>query len=181
MPTERKRAKRRIVQQAPLLVALVLLWMLLWGNLSLLNLVTGVLLALLVTRIFYLPPVELSGRFNPFWFLAFLLRFLGELVFASFQVAFQALGPRGAKHNAVIAVQLRTRSDFLLTLTAISLSVIPGSLVVEVERERSVLYLHVFNTRSTADLDSARDKALDVEMRLVRALGSTDDVRRMKA
>jgi multicomponent Na+:H+ antiporter subunit E len=181
MTVETMSLRRRMVQQAPLLVALVLLWMLLWGNLSLLNLVTGVILAIVVTRVFYLPPVELSGRFNPFWFLVFLVRFLGELVVASFQVAFQALSPHGARNNSVIAVQLRTRSDFLLTITAIALSVIPGSLVVEVERDKSVLYLHVFNTRSTDDLTDAREKALDVERRLVRALGSTDDVRRIDA
>jgi len=180
MVTERKRVRRRIWQQMPLLVALVLLWMLLWGSLSLLNLVTGCILAVVVTRVFYLPPVELSGRFNVYWFLVFLFRFVGELVIASFQVAFQALSPRGIRNNSVIAVHLRTRSDFLLTITSIALSLIPGSLVVEVDRERSILYLHVLNTTTTADIENARDRVLDVEMRLARALGSRDDVERMK-
>jgi multicomponent Na+:H+ antiporter subunit E len=171
---EKKRVRRRFWQQFPLVVALVVLWALLWGSFSLLN-----LLALLVMRVFYLPPVELSGRFNPFWFLVFLAQFFAELVYASFQVGFQALSPRGVTSNAVIAVQLITRSDFLLTLTAISLSLVPGSIVVEVDREKSILFLHSLNTRDQADIDRAHSRVLEVEGRLVRALGSTDDVRRM--
>jgi len=179
--TERRRIRHRFWQQLPLLVALVLLWMLLWGSFSLLNLVIGIAIALIVTRVFYLPPVELSGRFNPFWFAWFLIQFVGELVVASFQVAFQAFSPRRIEHNAVIAVQLRTRSDFLLTLTAISLSLIPGSLVVEVDRNRSVLFLHVLRAKDDADLQATRDRVLQVEFRLTRALGSKDDVQRMSA
>ncbi|HEV7956808.1 MAG: Na+/H+ antiporter subunit [Microbacteriaceae bacterium] len=173
-------ARANFVQQLPLLIALVVLWMLLWGAVSWLNLITGFLLALLVTRVFYLPPVELSGRFNPIWFAAFLVRFVGELVFASFQVAFQAFDPRGVRSNAVIAVQLHTRSDFIMTLTAIALSLIPGSLVVEADRERSILYLHALNVGDSAGVDQVRSKVLAVENRLVRALGSSDDVRRTR-
>jgi multicomponent Na+:H+ antiporter subunit E len=176
---EKTRVRRRIWQQLPLIVALVVLWALLWGSFSLLNIVTGVLLAMLVMRVFYLPPVELSGRFNPFWFLVFLGQFLGELVYASFQVGFQALSPRGVTSNSVIAVQLITRSDFLLTLTAIALSLVPGSIVVEVDREKSILFLHSLNTRTQEDIDRAHNRVLEVEGRLVRALGSKDDVRRM--
>ena len=60
----KRRLRVRLWQQLPLLVVLVVLWMLLWGNISLLNLVTGAILAVLVTRVFFLPPVDLSGRFN---------------------------------------------------------------------------------------------------------------------
>jgi multisubunit Na+/H+ antiporter MnhE subunit len=91
----------------------------------------------------YLPPVELSGRFNLFWFVVFLMRFLGSLVVASFQVAFLAFTPRTGRNNSVIAVDLRTRSDFIMTLTAVALSLMPGSFVLDVEREQSILYLHV--------------------------------------
>ena len=138
----------RIWQQLPLIIGLVVLWMLLWGSVTWLTLATGIVIAVVITRLFYLPPVELSGRFNPFWFLVFLGQFLGELVYASFQVGFQALSPRGVTSNSVIAVQLITRSDFLLTLTAIALSLVPGSIVVEVDREKSILFLHSLNTRT---------------------------------
>ncbi|MFP7833981.1 Na+/H+ antiporter subunit E [Marisediminicola sp. LYQ134] len=175
------RVERRasLREQLPLLVVLVALWMLLWGSVSWLNLVTGIVLALVVTRVFYLPPVELSGRFNVLWFVWYLARFLVELVGASFQIALKAFDLKGVRGNAVIGVNLRTRSDFILTLTAINLSLIPGSLVVETDRERSVLYLHVFNTKSAADADAMHGRALEIEERLVRIFGSKVDVERI--
>jgi multicomponent Na+:H+ antiporter subunit E len=177
--SSRKQVSQKLLQQTPLLVGLVILWMLLWGSLSLLNLVTGIILALLVTRVFYLPPVELSGRFNVLWAAVFLVRFLGQLTYASFQVAFQALRPRGISHSSIIAVQLATRSDFVLTLTAIALSLVPGSLVAEVDRDRSILYLHAINTESPDDVEGARTQALKVEYLIVKVLGSRDDLQRI--
>lgn len=177
--SERKQVRNKLLQQTPLLVALVILWMLLWGSLSLLNLVTGIILALVVTRVFYLPPVELSGRFNVAWAALFLVRFLGQLSYASFQVAFQALRPSGISHSSIIAVQLATRSDFVLTLTAIALSLVPGSLVAEVDRDRSILYLHAINTETMEDVEGAKAKALKVEYLIVKILGSRDDLQRI--
>jgi len=179
--TQNKRIRQRLWQQTPLLVGLVLLWMLLWGSLSLLNLVTGILIALLVTRVFFLPPVELSGRINVIWLAIFLGRFFTDLVFASFQVAYQAMRPSTIAQSSLIAVQLVTRSDFLLTLTSIALSLVPGSLVVEVDRERSILYLHALNTRTMDDVDAVRTQALRVEYLIVRVLGSVDDLKAVKS
>jgi len=167
-----------IVQQLPLLVMLVVLWMLLWGTISWISVLSGILVAVLVTRFFFLPPVELSGRFNPLWLIVFLAHFLWDVIRGSFEVAWLSFRPQGVRSSAVIAVDLVTVSDFITTLTAITLSLVPGSLVVEVDRERSILYLHVIGAESEAEVEKVRQKALSVERALVRAVGSTDDVRR---
>jgi multicomponent Na+:H+ antiporter subunit E len=178
----------RVRKQWPLVVALIVLWMLLWGSVSWLNLATGLVLAIAVTRSLYLPPVELSGRFNPFWFALFLVRFLGALFVASFQVAFLAFSPGGGRNNSVIAVDLRTRSDFIMTMTAVALSLIPGSVVLEVEREQSLLYLHVLgsvkkNSGTPRDEqivtanEAVRTRVLGLERQIVRAFGSRTDLK----
>ena len=177
----RARVRWRVAQQLPLLVALVVLWMLLWGAINPLNLITGIVLALVVTRFLYLPPVELSGRFNLWWFLVFLARFFVELVAGSFQVAAQAFAPRGGHTNSVIAAQLHTRSDFILTLTAIAVSIIPGSVVIEVDRDNSILYLHVLGTEGRENVESSRARVFETERRIVRALGSREDIARCSA
>jgi multicomponent Na+:H+ antiporter subunit E len=177
--TELSRRRQRVWRQLPLLIVLVVLWMLLWGQVTWLALVTGIVLAVLVTRVFYLPPVDLSGRFNPIWFAVFAGVFFWQLFIASFQVAAQAFFPRPVSKNSVMGVQLSTRSDIIMTLTAISLSLIPGSLVLEVDRERSILYLHVLNTPDVEAAEKFRSGILKLEWRIVRALGSKDDLRRM--
>jgi multicomponent Na+:H+ antiporter subunit E len=176
-----KADKKRILHQLPLIVVLVILWMLLWGNPSWLNLVTGLVLAVFVTRVFYLPPVDLTGRLHPWHLAVFVGNFSFQLVTASFQVAAQAFVPRPVKRNAVIGVQLYTRSDLIMTLTAIALSLIPGSLVLEADREKSILYLHVLNTPTIDAVENARQQVLRIERRLVLALGSRDDLERLPA
>jgi len=176
-PITKKELRWRIWQQLPLLVVLVLLWMMLWGSLTPLTIVTGVIVAVGVTRAFYLPPVELSGRFNPLWFVVFLARFLLELVKASFQVAWRALSPTPIGRSSVVAVQLLTRSDFITTLTAIAVSLIPGSIVIEVDRAGGILYLHAIGAAERDQIDKVRDDVLDIEVLIVRALGSADDLR----
>ena len=163
------------VEQLPLLVALVILWMLLWGSLTPLTIVTGIIVAVAVTRAFYLPPVELSGRFNPFWFAVFLGRFLGELVVASFQVALQAFAREPVPQSAIVRVDLRTRSDFIMTGVSLASSLVPGSLVIEVDRINARLYVHALNMRSAADIEKAREHVLSLEHDLLRAWGSRDE------
>jgi multicomponent Na+:H+ antiporter subunit E len=93
-------------------------------------------------------------------------------LFASFQVAFAAMNPRWQPMNAIIAVQLHTRSDLVTTLTAEAISVVPGTLVVDIDRERGLLYLHALGTNTDADLERVRRAVLGVEGRIVLAMGT---------
>lgn len=174
--TTKRRLRRVLLHQIPLLLWLMVLWMLLWGSFSWLNLVTGAIIALLVTRVFYLPPIQLSGRFNPWWALVFAVRFLYDLFMAAVQVSWLAIDPRQIPHSSVVAVPLRSRSDLIMTLVSIAISLVPGSLVVEADRLRAVLYVHVLNTRTAADVEAARASVLAVERRIVRALGSRQEL-----
>lgn len=164
-----------LIEQLPLLLALVVLWMLLWGSLSPLTIVTGIVVALVVTRAFYLPPVELSGRFNPFWFAVFLGRFLGELTVASFQVAVQAFARTPVPRSAILRVDLRTRSDFILTGVSLTVSLVPGSLVIEVDRANARIYVHQLNVTTDEDAEKGRAHVLSLEHDLLRAWGSREE------
>lgn len=175
------RRRVTLIEQLPLLLALVVLWMMLWGSVTPLTILTGVIVALLVTRTFYLPPVELAGRFNLFWFIVFVARVLGEMVVASFQVAALAFGARARHRSALIKVDLHTRSDFILTGVALAASIVPGSVVIEVDRARSVLYVHSLSVRTPEQVDKARAHVLRLEHDLLRAWGSHDEWQAVRA
>lgn len=175
--------KQRIVafaNQAPLFLGLVLLWMLLWGSFSWLNLLTGTVLAAIISVGFYLPAVQLGLRLNPWFTLLYLTRLLFDIVQGSLQVAALALAPRYTPSNAIVAVHLRTRSDFILTLTGVSTSIVPGAIVVDVDRVRSTLYLHVLNVTQPEQVERFRNDVLAEERRIVMALGSREDVERLR-
>ncbi|GAA2444268.1 Na+/H+ antiporter subunit E [Agromyces soli] len=159
-------------RQLPLLIALVLLWVMLWDHIDVLTVVSGIVLAITVTRALYLPPVLLSGRFNPWRGLLLGLRMMFDVVFASLQVAFLAVAPWWKPSNAIIAVQLLTRSDLVTTLTAEAISVVPGTVVVDIDRERGLLYLHALGTRTHDDVERVKRQVLGTEERIVLAMGT---------
>jgi len=163
---------RSVWRQLPLLIGLVALWLCLWDPVDTLTGLPVVILAIAVTRVLYLPPVLLSGRFNPWRGLLLGLRMMFDVVVASLQVAFLAVNPRWKPMNSIIAVQLLTRSDLVTTLTAEAISVVPGTVVVDIDRERGLLYLHALGTRTEADIERTRRGVLGTEERIVLAIGT---------
>jgi multicomponent Na+:H+ antiporter subunit E len=180
-PRRSRMLRARIASGVMPFLGLVLLWMLLWGQFTWLALISGVLLALLVSVLFYLPAVRLSGRLNIGRAVLFALRLLGDIVVASLQIAWTALNPRYRPSNAVIAVQLRTRSDLVMTFTAEAISVVPGSIVLDIDRDTSTLYLHALNVKSVDDVPALKAAVLATERRLILAAGSADDLARLKS
>lgn len=172
---------RSVWRQLPLLIALVALWLFLWDHIDVLTIVTGVLLAIAVTRVLYLPPVLLSGRFNPWRGLLLGLRMIVDITLASVQVAFLAVNPWWKPTNAIIAVQLLTRSDLVTTLTAEAISVVPGTVVVDIDRERGLLYLHALGTRTADDVARTHLAVLGTEERIVLAIGTREQAASVRA
>jgi multicomponent Na+:H+ antiporter subunit E len=172
MTPGRKDALSQVWRQLPFFVWLVALWMLLWGQFTVVAFVTGLLAAVLVTRVFRLPPVQLSGRVHLWHGLVFVVTFFAALVRGSLLVAWQVLDIRSQPRSAVIAVRLRVDDDLILTHTAVTASLIPGSLIVEADRDRRILYLHVLGVDSDQEVERQRRAVLDWEARIVRAVGS---------
>ncbi|WP_416900586.1 Na+/H+ antiporter subunit E [Micromonospora echinospora] len=160
---------------------MVLIWNLFWGRFTLGNLVGGAAVAAVVLVFFPLPPVTLDSRLRPGPLLRFGARFVVQLIGASIHVAWIAVRPGYRPRSAIIAVRLRVRTDLNLALTAEVLSLVPGSLIVDVDRHTGLLYVHVFDVRGPEDLCRTRRRIEDVECRLVRAVGSPAEVRLLDA
>ncbi|TQN37817.1 multisubunit sodium/proton antiporter MrpE subunit [Blastococcus colisei] len=166
----------RLRHQLPLLVWLVLVWNLLWGTWSWANLLGGIALALAVTWLLPLPPVVGGTRVRPVALLVFLGHFLVDLVSSGALVAWQTIRPRGIDRSAIIRVQMRTDSDLLLTILSESVTLVPGSMVLDLDRERRILALHILHVRDEDDVERQRASVLAEEERVVRAFGTADEV-----
>ena len=166
--------------QAVLLLGLVALWCLVWGQITFLSVLTGVVLAVVISLLFYLPAIDLSGRVNVWYVVVFFVRLIVDIARASIDVAWLVIDPKYKPSSAVLAIPLDTRSDLIMTFTAEAISLVPGSIVVDVDRRESVLYVHVINVRTDKDLEDFRDEVFATEKRLVMAIGSTDDVWRVR-
>lgn len=173
--------KPKFLQKLPLLVWLVVVWGALWQDFSAGNLLFGALIVLAVSQIFYLPPIELSGRFNVLRALTLALWFVKEVTVASFQVLFWAVAKGPRIRNAVIAVPLRSPSDLLMTAVGHVLSLIPGSLVVEVDRGCATLYVHAMNAPTPECVDKVRNGIQTIEARLIQVMGTKEELAMVKA
>lgn len=180
-PETEQTHRQNLWRQFPLLVILVVLWMLLWDAVTVMSFVTGVLMALLITRVFYLPPIALSGRMNVWRLLIYVGRMIYDIVVASVYVAWLAINPRYSPINSILAIKLHTRSDLVITLTAVSISLVPGTVVIDADREHAILYIHALGTRTTEDIDRIRREVLGTEERIVLAIGAKDEAEGIRA
>ncbi|RLZ03955.1 Na+/H+ antiporter subunit E [Kocuria tytonicola] len=172
----RRQSRNSLRAELPLILWLVVVWGALWGDWSPGNLVFGLILALLVTRLLVLPPVRLSGRFNVVHFALFVVTFVWQVAKASLVVFLVALrkGPR--VRNAVLGIRLRQNNDLLMTAVGHTMALIPGSLVVEVDRGNGILYFHVLNIATPAHAEAFRRSVLDTEAAWIRIMGSREDL-----
>ncbi len=166
----------RLRHQLPLLLWLILVWNLLWGTWSWANLISGTVVALAVTVLLPLPPVVGGTRVRPVPLLVFLGAFVLDLVLSAAQVAWQTIRPRGIRHSAIISVQLRTDSDLLTTIVAEATALVPGSLVIDMDRESQTLAVHLLHVRDADDVERQRASVLTTEERVVRAFGSAAEI-----
>lgn len=165
-----------MITQLPLLLALIALWLVLWRSVAPLTVITGIVMSVLVVRVFYLPPVLLSGRLSLWYLFVLGLKTLWWLIESNVQMAWIAIRPRPVPKSSVLAVRLRTHSDWLLTVCAEINMLVPGSVVVEVDRMRSILYLHVLDGDNDDKVLIARAKSLEIEDSVVLALGNRGDI-----
>jgi multicomponent Na+:H+ antiporter subunit E len=161
--------------QLPVLAWLTVVWVVLWGSLSPLTVVGGFLVAVVACLVFPLPPLRLAVRVRPLALLWLVVRFAVDVVVSSVQVAIVVLRPGRPLRNAVVEVNLRTPSDFVLTVVAEMTCLIPGSLVVEARRSTHTLYLHVLDVGDLEGVERFRQGVLDQETRVVGAIGRQVD------
>jgi multicomponent Na+:H+ antiporter subunit E len=166
-----RRLGPRQLLQWPMILWLTLVWAALWGSVAPLILVSGVLVGVVVSLVFPLPPLRAAPRIHPWGVLVLVGRFVVDLVVASAQVVWVTLRP-GTVRSAVIEVDLTTDSDLVMTFTAQLVSLVPGSVIVEARRSTHTLFLHVLDVTDETQVDDARKRVLAQEQRVLRAFTS---------
>ncbi|MBE7325769.1 Na+/H+ antiporter subunit E [Nocardioides sp. Y6] len=150
------------------LLWLTLFWVGLWGSITPNIVLAGVAVAVAVSLAFPLPPIDLGARVRVVPLVWLVAHFLYDIVKASILVSVVVLRRRPVR-NAVVAVDLRSNSDFVLTAVGAMLTLVPGSIIVEARRSTHTLYLHVLDVDTPDEAAAFRRAALEVEARFLRA------------
>ena len=154
-------------------VWLVALWILLWGDLSVGNLASGLAVAVAVLAVSRLPRGaggDQRMRVRPLALAWFVLYVLYKLVESNLVLAWEILTPTNKINNGVIAVPLRTSSPSAMMVVANVITLTPGTMTIEVAGDPPVLYVNVLHLH---DVERVRRDLLHLEELSVRAFGST--------
>jgi multicomponent Na+:H+ antiporter subunit E len=137
---------------ALLTLLLALGWAAATGNFSLLNLLFG---ALVGGFCLYLIRGQIGGR--RFWrravrIAALALLFIQELILSALRVAALVLRPRLDLRPALVAFPLTATNDVEITLLANLITLTPGTLSVDVSKDRKHLLIHAIDVRDREEL-----------------------------
>ena len=168
---------RRIALRAWVLCWLMLVWILLWGTVSAANILSGLAIALLITLLLPLPAVPVEGRLHPLSLLRLIITVFYYLALSSVQVAWLAVKPGPPPFSAVLRAHVAVKSDLVLALAVNIINLIPGSIVLEIDQARRMLYVHVIDVGSERAVSRFYKQVAEVERLLVSTFERETDWR----
>jgi multicomponent Na+:H+ antiporter subunit E len=157
----------RILGRVLLLLAL---WLLAWGQVTVANVVSGIAVAsgLLVA----FPPVRRAGhrlQLRPagvVWLAGYVLI---QLVSSNLVMAHEVLKRRSSARPGVLAHRLQRPSEEIVTLMTSVISLSPGTMTVDVDRDSVTIYVHFL---FLSDVNAARRGLTQLERLAVGAIAA---------
>lgn len=133
---------------------LTAVWVLLWGNVSPANILGGIAVGLGIMVFLPLPKVPVEGRIHVLSLIRLLGVFLYYAAESSVSVAWLAIRPKAPPVTGVLRCRIAIKSDLVLTLCVDALNLIPGTMVLEIDQTRRLVYVHVLDMGSQKSVDS---------------------------
>ena len=127
-----------------LFIISLIFWLLITFSLTLANIITGVIAALITSFLFgryfvtdvrkFLQPRRYA------WLILYIFIFLWECIKANFDVAYRVLHPAMPIKPGIVRVQLKIKTDIAKTMLANSITMTPGTIAVDVKDD--IMYVH---------------------------------------
>ncbi len=166
---------RDVVIRLWVIVWLAGVWVLLWGEVTAANVLGGLAVALVILLLMPLPQLPVEGRLHPLSALALVSRVAFDLAVSSVEVAWLAVRPGPPPKTAILRAHVRIKSDLVLGLLVDAINVVPGTIVLEVDRHRRLLYIHVLDAHSPRAVDRFYRNVSRLERMFIRAFERDDD------
>ena len=147
---------------------LALIWVVLTGDLSGINLFAGLVVGYIVLGLMQRQIPMLRGYTSRLpRLIRFIFFFFSELIMANMRVAFDIVTPVWHMKPGVIAFPLEARTEMEITMVANIISLTPGTLSLDVSDDRRVLFIHAM---FLDDEQSVRDDLKKMERRVLEIL-----------
>lgn len=146
------------------------MWVLLWGSLTWSSVIGGVLVAYLVLVFFPLPRVHFRLKVRPVSLVILILRFIYDVVVSSVHVAWLVVRPGPTVRGVVMDMELAGDDVLLQTMTAEMVTLVPGSVAIDLDARNRILTIHALNVTNRVEAESFRHMVRAQEARILRAL-----------
>jgi multicomponent Na+:H+ antiporter subunit E len=123
-------------------ILLAIAWILLTGEVTAENFIEGLIIGYLILWI------SKSALGGTKYFkkipkaIGFFFYFIKELLVANLKVAYDIITPKDYMQPGIVAVPLDTETDMEITLLANLITLTPGTLSLDVSKDKKVLYIH---------------------------------------
>lgn len=155
---------------------LLVVWLALWRDVSIANVVSGIVVAAAV--LFFFPPAkeEHGLRVRPLPLMRFILTTAVSIVRANLFVAWEVVTPRNQINEGVVAVDLASSHPTVITLVSHAIILAPGTMVIDIDKGDDVrptkLFVHVLHLRSVEEI---REEVLALEALALAAVSGLND------
>lgn len=152
-------------------LAIAVIWVMLWDQLTVANVLAGLIVGVVVLIAFPLPAVvrgvdpHLIGGIRLWSSVGW------DLVVSNLHVAWMIINPRATFTSIVVECEISTDSPPLLSTIANIIALSPGMMAVEAARDPNVMLVHTL----TFTPEEVRRRVGLLERRVIAAFGTTDD------
>jgi multicomponent Na+:H+ antiporter subunit E len=161
-----------VIRHTGFVAFLLGIWLLLWGEVSVANVVSGLLVAAALLVVFPRSSSTTGFVVRPVPTLRFLVFFAREMVESVVLLSREVLSRRSRFHTGVVAVPVRGCPGSLLAVIANLLALTPGTMTVEIQTDPPTLFVHVLIFR---DIETVRVKIEQLNRLVVLAFAPKDD------
>lgn len=156
------------------IAVLTAVWVALWGDVTIANVVGGVLAALVCLVVVPLRPPARHGALHLGAAVGYVLFFAKELLLANVVVAVEVVTPGNRDNEGIVALPIvPSCSPTVLMVIVNSIGLTPGTVVVDMADDPLTLYVHVLHLD---DHDEALRKLLEFQRRALGAFGSSESL-----
>ncbi len=134
-----------------LTLVVFLIWLMLAGLEAYIILI-GILCSILIVFIFGDINIQNEWTFKKplryLWFIPYAFLFTYEVIKANLDVAYRILMPNLPIRPGIVKIKTNLKSDAALTILANSITLTPGTLSVDVDKDNGYIYVHWIYVRS---------------------------------
>ena len=135
-----------------LFIATFLFWLVLSWAFNVENIIIGIILGVIVSfltgELFNKNAKILEKPFRYLWFFYYIPVFLWECFKANLDGAYRVIHPSLPINPGIVKVRTVLKSETALTFLANTITLNPGTMTVDIDKERGFLYVHWIDVKS---------------------------------